>query len=94
MKKNMKPAVFTLILLLTAAAVSGQTERAIDKTVAESFERHYNSENDDAIFDSFSTEMQKALPLEQTRDVLTNLRSQAGKIVRREFVRNHFTAAV
>ncbi len=35
----------------------------------------------------FSPDMQKALPLDKTKDFLTNLKSQAGKITKREFER-------
>jgi hypothetical protein len=88
-------AAFAFVLLLTTATVFGQTERTADRTVAEKFEQDYNHGNDDAIFDSFSTEMKRALPLEKTKEFLANLRFQAGKIVRREFINYyHNTAAV
>ncbi len=65
----------------------GQTEKATYKTVADSFEAYYNSDNFEAIFANFSAEMQTALPLDKTKDFLSGLKQQAGKITKREFVK-------
>ena len=65
----------------------GQAEKLINKSVADSFEMNYNTNNFDAIFSSFSTEMQNALPLDKTKEFLTDLKSQAGKITKRQFVK-------
>ncbi|MEO6818841.1 MAG: peptidoglycan DD-metalloendopeptidase family protein [Ginsengibacter sp.] len=45
------------------------------------------------MFNSFSTEMQKALPFDKTIDFLTGLKNQAGKITSREFVKYKNTYA-
>lgn len=45
----------------------GQTEKIADKSVVESFEMNYNSDSFEAIFSSFSIEMQNALPLDKTK---------------------------
>ena len=71
----------------------GQTEKIAYKTVADSFEANYNSDNFEAIFTSFSTEMQNALPLEQTKEFLTGLKAEAGKITKRQFVKYEQTYA-
>ena len=70
-----------------------QTEKAINKSVAESFEANYNADNFDAIFSSFSTEMQNALPLDKTKEFLTGLKKQAGNITKRQFVKYEQTYA-
>ena len=71
----------------------GQTEKATSKTVAENFEKNYNSDSFEAIFNMFDSEMQKALPLDKTIDFLTGLKTQAGKISKREFVKYEQTYA-
>ncbi len=64
----------------------GQSEKAIGKTVADSFEINYNANNFEAIFKCFSPEMQKAQPLDQIMAFLAGLKAQAGKISSRKFV--------
>jgi len=83
----MKKYIATLLLIIIIKFAFGQTEKLTNKSVADSFEMNYNTNNFDAIFLSFSTEMQKALPLDKTKDFLTDLKSQAGKITKRQFVK-------
>ena len=71
----------------------GQTEKIASKSVADSFEIHYNAGNFDAIFSSFSSEMQNALPLDQTKAFFEGLKAQAGKITKRQFVNYEQTYA-
>jgi len=76
--------IFTALMLTNFTF--GQKEKMTYKTVADSFEINYNNDNFDAIFSSFSSEMQKALPVEQTKEFLFGLKKQSGKILKREFV--------
>lgn len=71
----------------------GQKEKATYKTVSDSFELNYNADNFDAIFSSFSSEMQNALPIDKTKEFLTGLKQEAGKITKREFVKYEQTYA-
>lgn len=50
------------------------------KTAITAFQSNYNSENYEEIFKGFSPEMQKALPLNSTKQFLNNLKTQVGKI--------------
>jgi CubicO group peptidase (beta-lactamase class C family) len=54
--------------------------------VFENFQTNYNEEQYGEIFNSFSSEMQDALPLQTTKQFLTNLQSQFGKITSKELV--------
>lgn len=83
----MKIIVALLNLILMTNIAFGQSEKPMYKTVADSFEYNYNAENFDAIFSNFSTEMQSALPLDQTKEFLIGLKQQAGKITKRQFVK-------
>ena len=67
--------------------VFGQTENSTYKIVADKFEKSYNENDFKSIFDSFSIEMQNALPLDKTIDFLKGLKSQAGQITKRQFVK-------
>jgi hypothetical protein len=54
---------------------------------------HYNSENYESIFSSFSNEMKTALPLEQTREFFTSLKHESGDILKKEFMNYEKTYA-
>lgn len=89
----MKKILTILTVTISTTFAFGQTEKTIYKTVADSFENNYNADNFDAIFASFSIEMQSALPIEQTKEFLKGLKQQAGKITNREFVKYEQTYA-
>ncbi len=76
MKHLLTLLFFTLLINLGFS----QTENPNSKTAAENFEKNYNNGNYDAIFSSFSGEMQGHLPLDKTKGFLTGLKSQAGNI--------------
>jgi len=67
--------------------VFGQTENSTYKIVADKFVENYNGNDFKNIFDSFSIEMQSALPLDKTIDFLKGLKSQAGQITKRQFIK-------
>lgn len=50
------------------------------------FQANYNADKYDEIFNCFSPEMKKALPLEKTKQFLTGLKSQKGSIESLEFI--------
>lgn len=83
----MRNILSTLVLTFFMSNIFGQTEKATYKTVAGNFETQYNESHYDSIFAMFSPEMQNALPLDKTRDFLTDLKSQAGQITKRQFVK-------
>jgi murein DD-endopeptidase MepM/ murein hydrolase activator NlpD len=91
--REMKNIILTALITLTMSNLFGQTEKATSKTVAENFEKNYNSDSFEAIYNMFDSEMQKALPLDKTIDFLTGLKTQAGKISKREFVKYEQTYA-
>jgi murein DD-endopeptidase MepM/ murein hydrolase activator NlpD len=86
---------YLVVILLTSFMnfAFGQAEKPLNKTLADSFEMNFNVANYDSIFSSFSTEMQTALPLEKTKAFLTGLKTQAGKITKRQFVKYEQTYA-
>lgn len=90
----MKKILTILTLILLTNFAFGQTEKSNYKTVADGFEKNYNTDNFDAIFANFSVEMQKALPIEQTKVFFTGLKQKAGKINKRAFVKYEQTYAI
>ena len=90
---EMKRILTILALTVLTNFASGQTEKVLYKTVVDSFELNYNMDNFEAIFLSFSPEMQNALPIDKTKGFLTGLKQQAGKITKREFVKYDQTYA-
>ena len=85
-----------LILLITVIAFWGcdnsandkvDTERKDNKVVTEKFVRNYNDDDYNGIFSMFADVMKEALPLDKTTEFLKGLKSQAGNISNREFVK-------
>ncbi|UOE36999.1 MULTISPECIES: DUF3887 domain-containing protein [Chryseobacterium] len=83
----MKNILTILTFILLTNFSFAQSEKETNKTVATNFENNYNTDNFKEIFESFSPEMQSALPLDKTTDFLIGLKQQAGKIIKREFVK-------
>lgn len=79
----MKKITFIFIALLLAVNAFSQDEKY--KTGFEQFKNHYNSGAFQTIFDLFSEDMQKALPLEKANQFFGGLQQQAGKITSFEF---------
>jgi len=80
----MKKSLFLLIMTLTTNLLFAQTENYT--IVIDKFQTNYNAEKYDDIFNTFSPEMKEALPLEKTREFLTGLKNQVGKIKNKEFI--------
>ena len=85
-----------LILLITVIAFWGcdnsandkvDTERKDNKVVTEKFVRNYNDDDYNGIFSMFADVMKEALPLDKTTEFLKGLKSQAGNISNREFIK-------
>ncbi|WP_316757693.1 peptidoglycan DD-metalloendopeptidase family protein [Pedobacter aquatilis] len=83
----MKQILLSILLLTFNLLAFSQDEKASNKSVAIQFESNYNNESYEAIFLSFSPEMQKALPLDKAITFLSGLKKDAGKINRRQFLR-------
>ena len=81
--KNTIIIVLTLIVNLSF----GQTEKANNKVVTENFVRNYNNDNYNGIFSMFADVMKEALPIDKTTEFLKDLKTQAGNITNREFVK-------
>lgn len=89
----MRKILTTILLTACMNLVFGQTEKIENKNVADNFEANYNTDNFDTIFSYFSIELQNALPLDKTKEFLTGLKTQAGKITKRQFVKYEKTYA-
>ncbi len=81
----MKKTILLTILLFASSLIFAQTEEANDKKISKNFEKLYNSNDYNGIFDLFSVDMQNTLPKEQANDFFVGLKTQAGKISAREF---------
>ena len=86
----MKKIFFTLIIILFASNVFGQSEGANYKIVVDKFVDEYNESNYNSVFAMFSVEMQSSLPIDKTIEFFTGLNNQAGKITQREFIKYEF----
>lgn len=80
----MKTLFFFFISILASNLLFAQTDNY--KVAIAHFHTNYNDEKYDEIFNSFSPEMKRDLPLENTKQFLIGLKKQAGKIEIKEFV--------
>lgn len=83
----MKKLLIFISLFLAVNVGYSQIEKFDYKTVSENFEINYNKGDYKAIFSMFSSEMQQALPVGKTAEFLTGLKSQAGNINNRKFLK-------
>lgn len=90
----MQKIILSTLLTIILNTAFAQTEKTAYKAVADIFEKNYNTGNYDAIFSSFSSDMQAALPLDKTKEFLSGLNAQIGKITKKEFVRYEQTYAI
>lgn len=80
----MKRLFASIIAIFITSLVFAQTNNY--KAASADFQRNYNANKYDEIFNHFSQEMKKALPIEKTREFLMSVKSQAGNIDSMEFV--------
>lgn len=85
--------LFLSVFLLSSIFATAQTEKAMYKKVADAFEQHYNNNNHEAIFASFNDLMKSRVPKDKLQHFLTNLKTQAGALVKREFINYEQDAA-
>lgn len=80
----MKKAIITLVLTFVINIVFAQTDNY--KNAIDNFQANYNTEKYEDIFNNFSPEMKQALPINKTKQFLAGLKSQVGKIEKKEFM--------
>ncbi|MEO6682123.1 MAG: serine hydrolase [Ginsengibacter sp.] len=74
---------FFITIFITSNIIA-QTDNY--STAIDHFQTNYNNQNYNEIFESFSTEMKQALPLENTRQFIIGLKAQVGNMQRKEFI--------
>lgn len=80
----MKRLFYLLILTFVINNLFAQTKSYTQ--IIDHFQKNFNSGKYDEIFNSFSSEMKQALPLEKTQQFLNGLKARAGKIESKEFM--------
>lgn len=85
----MKNILCILIVTLLANNTFAQEESKITKSVANEFQQKYNSNDYDGIFSMFAKEMKNFMPHEKTLTFLRGLKSEAGDIKKKEFIKYH-----
>ncbi|MBK9247062.1 MAG: peptidoglycan DD-metalloendopeptidase family protein [Ignavibacteria bacterium] len=79
--------LFFIAFPLLISLAGAQQESSAAKDISVAFEKNYNSDDINAVFALFSPEMKLALPLNKATNFLNGLKAQAGKIVKRTFIR-------
>lgn len=83
----MKHILFILISFLVTNNTFAQEESEISKTVANNFQQKYNTNDYEGIFNMFANEMKNVMPHEKTLAFLRGLKSEAGDIKTKSFVK-------
>ena len=78
--------LFSHILIMILTSQFSFAQRDNYQLAMDQFQVNFNDEKYDLIFNDFSPEMKKALPMDNTRKFLSGLRSQFGKIEDKEFL--------
>lgn len=81
----MKKILFIFLFTIISNLVFSQNEK--HNVVFQDFKENYNQGNFENIFNGFSVEMKKALPIEKTKEFLGGLKLQAGNIKDGTFVK-------
>ncbi len=81
----MKYFILVAIMLLPLTALS-QDVKSPNEIISNSFVKFYNSKDYTAIFSMFSDEMKEALPFDKLSEFLTDVNSQVGEVVTKEFI--------
>jgi len=83
----MRKFIFCVVILLCAVNVWAQAEPISYKTAVNKFKAFYNNNEPDSVFEMFSPEMKKVLPLDVFKTTTTQLKSQLGSLNKTEFVK-------
>jgi len=78
---------FLFLMVIWASTVFAQEDNYM--TTFENLKTNFNSEKYVEIFNSFSPEMQKTLPLETTKQFFTGLNVQAGKVLNEKYINDN-----
>ena len=79
--------IIIIVLALVTNLSFAQNENTLSKTIADEFQKNYNANNYEAIFSMFSSEMKNFMPNEKTLAFLRGLKSEAGDIKTKSFVK-------
>jgi len=82
----MKKSILTLLIAIITHCSMAQTENSTSIYLSQEFEKNYNAKDFNSIFLMFNSNMQKAFPLEKTKDFLAGMQSNLGNILKREFI--------
>jgi len=88
-----KAFVFLALILVTCVAVA-QTEQPNYKAAIGKFKEYYNANQPDKLFAMFSPEVKSGLPLEKTKDLITQMHAQIGDLKETTFLNYFKTAGV
>ena len=83
----MRKYIFFILTIVLATTARAQQESIISKKVTNEFQKKYNANDYEGIFNMFAKEMKDFLPHDKTLTFLNTLNAQAGKIIERTFIK-------
>lgn len=92
--KIMKKFTFCLLLILPMLSVFAQTEKPSYATAIAKFKRYYNNNVPDSLFAMFAPAVKTGLPLDKTKELITNMHMQLGNLKQTTFSSYFSTAGI
>ena len=83
-----------LIVITAVAHAQAEAEKTGYKVAISKFKQYYNHSRPDSMFDSFAPSVKTALPLDKTKDLITQMHAQLGSLKHTTFLKYVQTAAV
>jgi pimeloyl-ACP methyl ester carboxylesterase len=90
----MKKLAFCLLFMLPLLSVFAQTEKPAYATAIAKFKRYYNANDPDSLFAMFAPAVKTSLPLDKTKELITNMHTQIGNLKQTTFSSYYSTAGI
>jgi pimeloyl-ACP methyl ester carboxylesterase len=90
----MKKVALCLLLILPITVALAQTEKPAYATAIAKFKRYYNNNAPDSLFGMFAPAVKTGLPLDKTKELISNMHMQLGNLKQTTFSTYVLTAGV
>ncbi len=90
----MRKILFCFALLFVIKLTFAQTEHPNYKTAINKFKKYYNNNQPDSLYNMFDVKVKAALPLQQTKTLITQMQAQIGQLKQATFIKYVQTAGV
>src|ERR1700748_972300 len=90
----MRKTAIVLALIIIASVTFAQPEQPNYKQAIGNFKQYFNDNDADGLFKMFSPEVKAGLPLDKTKELVTQMHAQIGNLKETTFIKYAQTAGV